>query len=87
MKFSNKKLQLLSKINKTVFGNQSQHILRIQLDDALAEKNFKLAQRCLLNIRFEQELFDKVFMTWSHELAPSELDLMIARFILMSDNK
>lgn len=73
----------MSKINKTVFNNQSQHILRIQLNDALTEKNFKLAQRCLLNMSFDQELFDRIFMAWSHELAPNELDLMIARFILM----
>ena len=87
LKFSNKKLQLLSNIHKIVFKSQGEKIPLLIFEDSLVEKNYRLGQKCLLTLKYNKGTYERLFSLWASDLRENEKDLMIARFILLSSKK
>lgn len=84
---SKQKKSLLAAINKAFFENKSQLIIRQLLEDAREERDFKLAQQCLLHLSFDGAYFREVLADWATETDASEADLLATRFILAWRNK
>lgn len=58
-------------------------MLKALADDAKADKDFGLMQKCLLNMEYEKRYFEESMHFWIGESAQSEADLLLARFIFL----
>lgn len=84
MPFSQKKLDFLARLNKQLHDNADREVLEIILDDAATAGQFRLAQRCLLNLPYDPARYARAFDTWQAAVRPAERDLLLTRFLLVS---